>query len=182
MVGGIIGNKTLIKYLVENGAEVSLTDILGRNALQIVLAQAYCNKKYANTKLSSIYGLLAPSSINIKAEGKLIKIDNHLMEFFMFNVMRSILPEKCSEECSEDCFSPGFSAADFVEGLKYFPNNVLLERRKKRNYISGILSKNEVSSNNPYNRKIFKRTIRGYYILNPDLEIKGNNNNKWVKV
>ncbi|MDC0535301.1 hypothetical protein OAO18_05740 [Francisellaceae bacterium] len=56
---------------------------------------------------------------------------------------------------------------------KIFPNF-----RKKRQYISSILSKNEIDSSSPYNYKIFKRVKRGFYILNPDLKIRIKD--KWL--
>ena len=178
MVASFMGNVTLIQHLVENGADISLTDNIGRNALLIALAQSYFNEKYATAKLSSVYRLLAPSSISIKVEGKLIKIDNHLMEFFMFNLIAAISPQKFTEKYFH--YSPGFSTADFLDELKDFPDEVLLERRKKRSYISSILSKNEANRIGPYNRKIFIRTGHGLYILNPELEVKINN--AWIRI
>jgi hypothetical protein len=61
-----------------------------------------------------------------------------------------------------------------------FPDSVLPEWRKKRSYISSILSKNEVDRDDRYNRKIFRRVCRGRYMLNPDLEIKLNEN--WMSI
>jgi len=54
------------------------------------------------------------------------------------------------------------------------------ERRKKRAYISSILAKNEISREHAYNRKLFYRIARGYYILNPQMAIKIEN--EWVNI
>ena len=51
------------------------------------------------------------------------------------------------------------------------PNDILPEFRRQRQYVNSILAKNEIDRNDPYNRKLFKRTTRGVYQLNPDLEI-----------
>ena len=61
---------------------------------------------------------------------------------------------------------------DDVEDIaNSFPNTILPEFRKKRTYLNAILSKNEVSRNDPYNRKLFLRIARGVYVINPDLDI-----------
>jgi hypothetical protein len=43
-----------------------------------------------------------------------------------------------------------------------------------------LLAKHEVDSNNPYNKKIFKRIYRGTYLLNPGLQILYNE--QWTAV
>jgi hypothetical protein len=45
-------------------------------------------------------------------------------------------------------------------------------RRKKRAYISSILSKNEASRQGPYNRKLFLRVRHGQYLINPKLAVR----------
>ena len=64
-----------------------------------------------------------------------------------------------------------FSSGDFVEVLQPFPDAVVPERRKKRAYISSILSKNEVDRDDKYNRKLFRRIKHGHYIINPKLAV-----------
>lgn len=176
MIASIKGHIPLVKYLVESGANISLIDNIGNTALQIVLFQAYFQQKYAQTKLAELYQLLAPSSISIKVDDKLIKIDNHLMEFFLFNLMTAIFKHKIADKY----FLPGFTTEDFLAPLEKFPETVLLARRKKRSYISSILAKNEVNRDDKYNRKLFLRTGYGRYILNPKLVIKINE--EWHEV
>jgi hypothetical protein len=170
MVASNLGNVSLAQHLVENGADIFLVDNVGRTALQIVLLLSYFDNKYAQTKLAQLYKLLAPSSISIKVEDKLIKVDNRLMEFFLFNLISAISNNKFAGKYFY--FDPGFCTGDFLKPLEKFPESVLLERRKKRSYISSILSKNEVSRDDRYNRKLFLRTHHGFYILNPKLEVK----------
>ncbi|EKE01454.1 MAG: Ankyrin [uncultured bacterium] len=170
MIAGAIGHVPLVQYLVENGANISLVDGIGRNPLQLILFQSYFSHKYAQTKLEELYKLLAPSSISIKVEDRLIKIDNRMMEFFLFNLMAAIFHDKSAEK--HFCSQSGFCTEDFLQPLEKFPESVLLTRRKKRGYISSILSKNEVNRDDRYNRKLFLRTSHGRYILNPKLEIK----------
>lgn len=170
MVASNMGNVPLVEHLVKNGADISLVDNVGKSALQSTLLQSYFDSKYAQTKLAQLYKLLVPSSIGIKVEDKLIKIDNRLMEFFLFNLISAISRNKFAKKHS--FFDSGFCTNDFLKPLERFPESVLLERRKKRSYISSILSKNEVSRDNRYNRKLFLRIRYGFYILNPKLEVK----------
>ena len=80
-------------------------------------------------------------------------IPKHDYEFFMKSVEK------------------GFSVDDIVKFVEKLPETVMPEFRKKRQYISSMLSSNEVERDFIYNRKIFKRIKRGFYIMNPDLEI-----------
>jgi len=56
--------------------------------------------------------------------------------------------------------------------IALLPNSVIPDYRKKRSYISALLSKNEIESDNPYNKNLFKRKRTGHYILNPELAIR----------
>jgi len=64
------------------------------------------------------------------------------------------------------------TAADFASVLAHFPESVMPARRKRRQYISSILSKNEVSRQDPYNRKLFARAQHGQYLFNPSLALR----------
>ena len=52
--------------------------------------------------------------------------------------------------------------------------------RTRRPYVSQVLARNEVDRDSPYNRRIFRRTSRGYYILNPDMRVRIGE--KWVSI
>jgi len=117
-----------------------------------------------------MYEILAPSSLKIKVEGRMIKIDQKLMEFFVLQSMIAIFQDIARIKSSWDL--PAFKTGDFIHSLKYFSEHVIPERRKKRPYLSSILSKNEVVRQAPYNRKLFVRVRLGRYILNPSLEIE----------
>jgi hypothetical protein len=51
------------------------------------------------------------------------------------------------------------------------PDAVVLPHRKKRAYLSAMLSKNELHGSNPNNRRIFLRVGHGLYLPNPALEV-----------
>jgi len=98
------------------------------------------------------------------------------MEFFLVNAIIAIAHQKLSNH-----FLPfACNVDDFLIPLEKFPENVMPQRRKRRAYISSILSKNEVDNKDIYNRKLFRRVRRGYYILNPQMLIKVNEN--WTNI
>lgn len=164
MIAVTAGNTPLVQHLIKSGANITLVDNMGRNALQLTLLQAFFNSKYAQKRLAELYPLLVSSSISIKVGDKLIKLDNKHMEFFVFNLMQVLTANKS--------YCQGFRTEDFLKPLDRFPENVLLARRKKRSYLSSIFSKNEINRDDKYNRKLFLRVSHGRYILNRDLEIK----------
>jgi len=179
MVASHYGNEGLVSALIDKGAKLSLVDNAGRTAFHLALNNAYIDKQYANKKLAAVYSYLSPTSTGIKVGNKLIKIDAHTMECFLLNLIMAIFSHKLVSRRRYWDFR-GFSTGDLLAPLSAFPNQVLLERRQKRSYLSSILSKNELSREGPYNRQLFLRVERGHYILNPDLEVKVDD--VWVNI
>jgi ankyrin repeat protein len=178
MIAAHLGLDELVKWLIANGASRRMTDNWGRTPLQIALRQAYRYDFFARDIIGRIYADLAHSSIKVKLEGQMIKIDNKLMEFFLLNSMIAQLQDLLRKEVKWKI--PSFETATFLSALQYFPDHVIAEYRKKRPYLSAILSKNEINGSNPYNRKLFVRIERGYYIINPNLEIAIEDD--WVNI
>ena len=176
MVASNFGNTTLVKQLIEKGANPYLTDNLGRNAFQLTLHKALVDKRFAREKLNQLYDYLSPDHINLQVDDKLIKIDVHRMEFFLVNAMMLIVHQKQGKYFMHSTFQ----VDDFLLPLESFPENIMPERRKRRAYISSILAKNEVNRQDIYNRKLFLRVQRGHYILNPNILIKVNE--EWVEI
>ena len=116
--------------------------------------------------------------MSIQIDERLVKLDKHQMEFFMLNMMIALfyraLPEKIMN------MGGAFSTQDFMDAIENIPNCVLPERRKKRAYLSSILSKNEVDKEDRTNRKLFMRVKRGAYLFNPNLSIKVEG--EWVNI
>lgn len=178
MVAAWTGNVSVIKALFDQGADPEKIDDNGLTAFQIALSLADRDEKYASKKLPEIYHLLEPTSMSIQIDGRLIKLDKHHMEFFMLNMMIALfyraLPEKIMH------LGGAFSTQDFIDAIQPIPNSILPERRKKRAYLSSILSKNEVDKDDKNNRKLFMRVKRGSYLFNPNLSIKVEG--EWVNI
>ena len=176
MIACGFGQEALVKLLIDKGANPLLTDNLGRNAFQIILQKAFSEQKFAQHKLSGLYHLLSPNSLDVQVEGKLIKLDVKQMEFFLVNAMIAIAHQK--ELARHQLWS--FVVNDFLAPLQYFPERIVPEKRKQRAYISSILSKNEIYREDPYNRKLFLRVKLGHYIINPGLKVRVNED--WISL
>ena len=178
MVAAWMGNSEVIKALFELGADTEKVDNNGLTALQIALAQASREENYGKKKLAESYKLLEPSSMSIQVDDRLVKLDNHQMEFFLLNLMIAIfyqiMPNKLIYNLS------GFTSQDLLNAVENIPDSLLPKRRKQRPYLSSILSKNEVNKADKHNRKLFYRIQHGAYIFNPKLAIKVEG--EWVNI
>ncbi len=178
MISTWFGNEALIKALAKYEPNPDLVDNNQRNALQIALAEATKDDKYAKNKLPIIYRTLEPDSLSIQVDGRLVKLGNHLMEFVILNLLIAIfyrvMPLKVFEQNSY------FQAGDIIDAVEHFTGDILPDRRKKRSYITSILSKNEMNRVQRYNRKLFKRVKLGHYVFNPSLALKIEG--EWINI
>jgi hypothetical protein len=178
MISTWFGNEALIKALAKYEPNPDLVDNNQRNALQIALAEATKDDKYAKNKLPIIYRTLEPDSLSIQVDGRLVKLGNHLMEFVILNLLIAIfyrvMPLKVFDGNSY------FQAGDIIDAVEHFTGDILPDRRKKRSYITSILSKNEVNRVQRYNRKLFKRVKLGHYVFNPALALKIEG--EWINI
>ncbi len=183
MLASRSGNVELAVELVEAGADRDALDNWGQNALQIALGEAYLEDSGGVRHIGALYPLLSPSSIKVRVENRMIKLDSHLMEFFLLQSMLAIFPRILRYKATRWFYTmqkPSFESGDFFFAVDEFPEYVLPERRKKRAYISSILSKNESFRKDPYNRKLFLRVELGHYVLNPLMDIAVGY--RWVNV
>jgi hypothetical protein len=179
MIAAKIGNAELAAFLVKNGANTRLRDNWGRTPLQIALREAFLSKAFAQYKMAGIYSLLSPPSMNVKIEDRLIKIDARTMEFFLLNSMLSFYQDIMRRKIQFN--TPAFESGDFFFPLEHFSGHVIPEHRRKRSYISSILSKNEYFRDGSGNRQIFYRVRQGFYIPHPHMEIEVEEDN-WINV
>ncbi len=173
------GSKKILDFLVQFDADPSLADSIGRIPLQIALYQS--SLTYENQqKLCPFLDYLVTDHIKIKVDERLIKIDNHKIEYFLLNFFISLQAE-IVDQCGDFYLAyRGVQAGDIHRAVKEYPDIFLPAFRKKRTYLSANLSKHEINSKNLYNKKLFKRLYRGYYELNPDLAVWVND--EWKNV
>ncbi len=178
MLAARFGNANMVESLSDIGADREQTNNNGLNAFQIALEQACLDHKYAARSLPDIYELLAPAEITLQVDGRLIKLLRHAMEYTLLNIMIAnfhyVVPAAWSKFCK------AFNAENLTAILATFPDIVLPPHRKKRPYISAMLSKNERCRDEQYNRKIFKRVKRGQYVINPNVSVRVQN--EWINI
>jgi hypothetical protein len=69
-------------------------------------------------------------------------------------------------------FSGEFSMDDVMKFVECMPDEILPFYRRQRNYVNSVLANHEIDRDSSSNKKLFKRTRRGCYILNPRLIYK----------
>src|SRR6266852_5503776 len=170
MIAARLGNDDQVARLVAMGADTGLINNVGFNAFHIALEQACIDAHYAARKLAGVYVKLAPLAMVFQVDGRLVKLDNRLMEFLLLNLMIAMFYTRLGDSVVRfgGC---AFSSGDFVEVLRHFPAALVPARRKHRAYISSILAKTEVDRDDKYNRKLFRRLKHGHYIINPKLAV-----------
>ena len=175
MVAAYLGNSLLTKELTQLGADKTMRDNLGRTAYQIALNQCSSSKRFSTKKMPALASYLKETSFSIQVEQRMIKLDEKIIEFFLMNFLMSTFNQWLADQHPLVPFS-GFTAKDIAAKIQELPLPVLSEKRKRRTYISSVLSRNEIARDYPYNRKLFKRITRGHYILNPEIAVKVQDN------
>jgi hypothetical protein len=161
-------NLNLVNKLIEQGAKLNEVDNNGLTALQQLVGDLFMHYKKSNEENGQIYRVLSGNSILLRLDNHLIKLEPHHLEYLLFNLFLGCFMSRWLRKNSH---ITGFTAAELAKALEIMPNSIIQERRKKRTYISSILSKNESRRVGGYNKKIFLRIRYGKYIHNPGLEI-----------
>lgn len=169
MLAALAGNELLLRDLLAAGADTELTDNYGLTAWQGALQRAAQDAKYASALFPAVHEMLAPSSVSLQADDRLIKLDSRQGEFLIFHIFLVELHRRLNSKYSAFITLTAPMLSEIVSSL---PVGILPDYRRKRAYISALLSKNEVNSSNPYCKKLFRRRRTGHYVLNPELSIR----------
>ncbi|MEO5934596.1 MAG: AAA family ATPase [Duganella sp.] len=180
MAAAAAGNIALIEALIERGADTSAIDHLGRNALHWAMATAFRDAQYAKTSFGAVYQLVAPACIDVMAGGRLVRIDRRQSEYLLFQTMWVKFKSCFGSADASDRGS--FDAGMLLDAYEMMPANVLAPERKKRAFISGLLSRNEIDRDYAYNRRLFQRVSTGHYQFNPQLAMRrgGDEGDGWI--
>ncbi len=170
MAAAACGNAALVEALLERGADRDAADQYGCNALHIALREAFRDAKFAHGPGAALYELLAPSYVDAKVGERLVRVDKHLTEYFLFQTLWTLFKSRFTRiDRTLDCAIDTKAILKAWEGL---PESVLRAARNKRQHLSSVLSRNEVDRNYAYNRALFKRVAHGWYQFNPSLEVR----------
>jgi hypothetical protein len=170
MAAAAAGNVALADALLERGADRDATDQYGCNALHIALREAFRDAQFARGPCAALYELLAPAHVDVKAGERLVRIDKHLSEYFLFQTVWTLFKSRFARiDRTLDC---ALDTRAILQAWEALPENVLRAARNKRQHLSHVLSRNEVDRDYAYNRALFKRVAHGWYQLNPALEVR----------
>jgi hypothetical protein len=178
MAAAAAGNIPLVEALLERGADRENTDQYGYNALHRAMSVAFRDAKFARGPFSALYELLAPPSVDVNTGERLVRIDRHLSEYFLFQTLWVLFKSRFTHPLGSP--DTAFETQAILEAWEYLPANVVYPERNKRQHISSLLSRNEVNRDYAYNRALFKRLRQGWYQFNPKMSVRYSNGNEEV--
>ncbi len=170
MAAAAAGNAALVEALLERGADREAADQYGCNALHIALREAFRDPRFARGPCAALYELLAPAHVDVKAGERLVRIDKHLSEYFLFQTFWTLFKSRFTR--IDRSLNGGLDTKAILRAWEGLPENVLRAARNKRQHLSHVLSRNEVDRDYGYNRALFKRAAHGWYQFNPALEVR----------
>ncbi|MDE0038700.1 MAG: hypothetical protein OXU77_14280 [Gammaproteobacteria bacterium] len=178
MLAARFGNDVVAAMLADMGAKLEPVNSAGSTAFQIMLAEAFVSARYAERSTPALFRRLTPGSVSVTVDERLVKLHDHQAEFLFYNLFVALFQTRTADSVSG--FKLGLRAADLEEALGRLSPAIVPPYRTRRAYISGVLAKNEKDRDQPYNRRLFKRTQRGFYILNPALRVRVGK--EWVPI
>lgn len=170
MLGIHYGNPETVFYFINKGTNLKLISSEEMNPMQILLRSYYLHeiKKMQQAMDSSgfkkIFDKIKLPFIRLQVADTVIKLNNQSMGSFLLQYMMAIQKERIAGQ-------KDFSMDNFMQLIELLPEGILPDYRRKRQYINSILANNEVSRDFVYNKKLFKRTGRGWYKVNPELKV-----------
>ncbi len=167
----------LAQLLLAQGADAEISNSYGFTPLRVLLANIINFESMSakqGERVERLYGLIAPSSLRVKIGDRLVKLDRSKSEFIVVQLLlvaSTILLFKRRSWHSVVTWT----ATDVCDLLSKCMDGIVPPYRKRAQYLSGVLIRNEIDSNAPYNKQLFHRIFRGEYILNPmlDIEVQG---------
>jgi len=176
------GQDAVVDLLLQSEAKVSAHNAKGLLPVDYLLQGYYKTTIYhqqllANIKtLKKYWSIVKPASISIQVSKRRVSVGSHSMAFFLLVCMRSIEQELLQVTVKfpdipdhPDVIKGMFTMDDVMKFVESIPDEILPLYRKQRSYVNSILAAHEVDSNNPYNKRLFKRAKRGSYIVNATL-------------
>ena len=170
MAAAAAGNIALVEALLDRGADRDAVDQYGQNALHWALRHAFADAKFATNNLAAIYDLLAPPYLDVNTGGRLVRIDKHLSEYFLFQTLWVLFKARFNKIYRN--LDSAFETKIILEAWQHLPGNVVRPERNKRQHISGVLARNEIDRDYAFNRSLFLRVATGRYQFNPKLAVR----------
>ena len=94
----------------------------------------------------------------------MVKLDPSTGEWFLVQLCL-VQVRRLADGAAREGALPLIDAPGLARLLAGLPPGTLADYRRRREYLSSLLAKNELGSTNPYSRRIFLRVRRGAYAL-----------------
>ncbi|MBL8423392.1 MAG: ankyrin repeat domain-containing protein, partial [Candidatus Accumulibacter phosphatis] len=170
MAAAAAGNLPLVEALLDRGADRDAVDQYGYNALHWALREGFREAKFARGPLAALYERLAPASIDISTGERLVRLDRHLSEYFLFQTLWVLFKSRFTHRQRRT--NGAFEAQAILDAWQFLPANIVRPERNKRQHLSSVLARNEIDRDYAYNRALFKRVSQGWYQFNPKLAVR----------
>jgi len=170
MAAAAAGNVPLAEALVERGADCEATDHFGHNALHWAMREAFRDPHVAKGPFARLYACLAPAAVDVNTSERLVRIDRHLSEYFLFQTLWVLFKTRFTYQHRQP--HAAFDTQAILQAWQHLPPSVLRPERNKRQHLSGVLARNEVERDYAYNRALFQRVAQGWYQFNPKLSVR----------
>ena len=164
------GNVPLVEALLARGADTQASDHLGQNALHWAMREAFRDAAFARGPFAALVDRIAPSFVDLIVDGRLVRLDRHQSEYFLFQTLWVLFRHTLST--GDFLRGGGVDTGAVLAAWSHVPASVLRPERARRQYLSGVFARNEASRDYVYNRRLFKRIGHGWYQFNPALSIR----------
>lgn len=176
MMAARAGNAALIDALIERGADIEARDLFGQTPVMHALERAALDAEYAAGAFGAIYARVAPPSLDVEIEGRLVRLYAHQGEYFILLTLLAGLKTLGSQLVSAKDHPihrrSGFNAGWLMRNAERFADNVLREERRKRSWFNAVLARAEMESSYQPARRLWMRWRTGYYLPNPTLRLR----------
>ena len=179
MVAARLGRHELVAELLALGADGEAIDTAGRTALRVALAAWLEQRGVKAAAFEQVWERLATDPLKVKLGDRMVKLDPTSAEWFLVQ-LGLVQTRRLVDVAIRQGTLPLFDAPGLVRLVVDLPPGTLADYRRRREYLSSVLAKNELGSANPYGRRLFLRMRRGAYALCPALEIEVKG--EWVPV
>jgi len=180
MAAAAAGNVALVEALLERGADREAADHFGANALHWAMREAFRDAAFARGPFAALYELLAPASVDVNTGNRLVRIDRHQSEYFLFQTCWTLFKSRFTHVLRQP--HAAFETSAILAAWAHLPANVVRPERNKRQHLSSVLSRNEVDRDYAYNRALFKRVAQGWYQFNPALAVRHGGEGVWTPI
>ncbi len=165
------GNVALVEALLERGADSAQADDFGQSPVHWALRSAFAKPEFARGPFATLFDRLAPSAIDLQAGQRLLRIDRQHSEYLLLQTLWVLFRDNLGVS-SEWHDADNFDSKTVLAAWQHLPSAVLRAERNKRQHISALLARNEVSRDYAYNRALFRRVAHGRYQFDPGLSLR----------